>query len=155
MKELVAFLEENKKDVGGCECGNSVEISLTRNNDDYSHMFGYETVTEIHKGMGYESVVSITSCEFVTHNASEENLREGSYEIAMVDSGDRNFSLSGILSCKYYNGDDSSRKEKIGMLSFGNGWVRFFRDSSDESNSSHVVIMGATGTLSKFENTGH
>ena len=37
------------------------------------------------------------------------------------------------------------------MLSFSNGWVRFFRDSSDESNSSHVVIMGATGTLGKFE----
>ena len=85
MKEMITFLEENKKDVGGCECGDLVEISLKENNDDYSYMCGYETVTEIYKGMGYESVVSIISCEFVTHNASEENLREGSYEIAMVD----------------------------------------------------------------------
>ena len=151
MKEMITFLKENKKDVGGCECGGSVEISLNNNNDDYSYIVGYETVTKIHKGMGYESVVSIVGCGITTHNVLEEKFNDGYFKIGMIDDGDRNMTLEGMLACKYYNGDDSLGKPKIGMLSFKNGWVGFNRDSSDESNSSHVDIAEATGTLFKFE----
>ena len=149
MKELVAFLKENQKQ--GYGCTKPIEIGIKNNNDDDGFMFGYETITGDLDGMGIESVVSITSCEITTHNITEERLNDGQYSMCMLDFGDKNATLMGVLSCKYYNGDDDSRKERIGMLSFSWGWVGFIRDLSDESTSSHVVITGATGTLSKLE----
>lgn len=152
MKELIAFLKENQKE--GFGCMKPFEVGIKENNDDGGYMFGYETITGNLDGLGIESVACIAGCEIVTHNITEENFNNGHYEIGMLDFGDSNETLSGILSCIYYNGDDTSRKERIGMLSFSWGWVGFIRDSADESTSSHVVITGATGTLNKLELKG-
>ena len=152
MKELISFFKENQKEDYGCM--KQFEVGIKENNDDGGYIWGYETITGNLDGLGIESVVCITSCEIATHNITEENFNDRYYEIGMLDFGDINATLSGILSCKYYNGDDTSRKERIGMLSFSWGWVGFIRDSADESNSSHVVITGVTGTLNKMEFKG-
>lgn len=149
MKELISFLKENQKQ--GYGCTKSIQIGIKQNNDDGGSLFGYETIIGNVGGMGIESAISIINCEIATHNVTEGKYRDGRYEIGMLDFGDKNATLMGVLSCKYYNGDDDSRKERIGMLSFSWGWVGFIRDLSDESTSSHVVITGATGTLSKLE----
>jgi hypothetical protein len=149
MKELISFLKENQKE--GYKCTKSIRIGIKNNNDDGGALFGYETIIGNIDGMGIESAISIINCEIETHNVTEEKYSDGHYDIGKLDFGDKNATLMGMLSCKYYNGDDDSRKERIGMLSFSWGWVGFIRDSADESTSSHVVITGATGTLSKIE----
>lgn len=146
MEDLKKFLERNKK--GDLDI-NEIRIELqglssSGSDDDEANIYGMEI--RINEN---ESFVNILNCQFETYNADSSNLDNGSYNIANIVNELERF--SGTIMCKYYNGYSSSEGEKIGMLSFEYGQLKFFRDATDENTNGWVVVTGGTGVLYKYE----